>query len=90
VLEAGVIGVPDELWGELVVAFVVPVPGERPTAEELAAFCGERLPNYMKPRRVEFCEALPRNAVGKLMRRCLREAEQAQIQASSALSDDTW
>lgn len=90
VLEAAVIGAPDELWGEIVVAFVVPVPGERPTAEELAAFCGERLPNYMKPRRVEFCEALPRNAVGKLMRRCLREAEQAQIQASSALSDDTW
>ncbi|MGA2027852.1 MAG: class I adenylate-forming enzyme family protein [Syntrophobacteraceae bacterium] len=80
VKEAAVIGVPDELWGEQVVAFVVPIPTERPTAEELAAFCGERLPNYMKPRRVEFCGALPRNAVGKILRRSLREAERARIQ----------
>jgi acyl-CoA synthetase (AMP-forming)/AMP-acid ligase II len=79
VKEAAVIGVPDELWGEKVVAFVVPVPEERSTAEELAAFCGERLPDYMKPRRVEFCDALPRNAVGKLLRRCLREAERDRI-----------
>jgi acyl-CoA synthetase (AMP-forming)/AMP-acid ligase II len=77
VKEAAVIGVPDELWGETVVAYVVPVTGERPTAEELTAFCGERLPNFMKPRRVEFCDALPRNAVGKIMRRCLREAERS-------------
>ncbi|MGO9021873.1 MAG: class I adenylate-forming enzyme family protein [Syntrophobacteraceae bacterium] len=79
VKEAAVIGVPDELWGEKVVAFVVPVPEERSSAEELAAFCGERLPGYMKPRRVEFCDALPRNEVGKLLRRCLREAERDRI-----------
>jgi len=89
VAEAAVIGVPDELWGEMVVAFVVPAPGERPTPEGLAAFCGEKLPNYMKPRRVEFCDALPRNSVGKIMRRCLREAEGAQIQPPPAWSDAT-
>ncbi len=80
VREAAVIGVPDELWGELVVAFVVAAPGAPPSAEELAVFCGERLPNYMKPRRVEFCDKLPRNEVGKILRRCLREAELAQSQ----------
>ena len=83
VREAAVIGVPDELWGELVVAFVVAAPGAPPSAEELAVFCGERLPNYMKPRRVEFCDKLPRNEVGKILRRCLREAELAKASASS-------
>ncbi len=88
VREAAVIGVPDELWGEIVIAFVVAAPGAPPTGEELAAFCGERLPNYMKPRRVEFCDHLPRNAVGKLLRRCLREAELAQLQPPLACRED--
>jgi len=73
VAEAAVIGIPDEQWGELVVAYVVPAAGARVTGDELIAFCGDRLPNYMKPRRVEFCQSLPRNPTGKLLRRELRE-----------------
>jgi long-chain acyl-CoA synthetase len=73
VKEAAVIGVPDPAWGELVTAVVVSVEGVKVDPEELIAFCAARLPGYMKPRRVEFAEALPRNAVGKVLRRVLRE-----------------
>lgn len=72
---AAVVGAPDEQWGEIVVAYVVPADGTRPHAEELIAFCGERLPSYMKPRRIEFCNELPVNPTGKVMRRSLREKE---------------
>jgi acyl-CoA synthetase (AMP-forming)/AMP-acid ligase II len=73
VKEAGVVGAPDERWGELVVAYVVPRNGQLPRSEALIEFCGERLPNYMKPRHIEFCDALPRNEVGKILRRELRK-----------------
>jgi len=82
VKEAAVIGVPDEQWGELVVAYVVPAPGQRPSAETLTAFCADRLPAYMKPRRIEFCESLPRNPTGKLMRRELRQRAKDRAQAA--------
>ena len=73
VKEVAVIGVPDSTWGELVTAIVVPEPGAHPAPEELIAACMSRLPAYMKPRKVVFEEALPRNAVGKVLRRVLRE-----------------
>jgi long-chain acyl-CoA synthetase len=76
-----VVGLPDERWGELVVAFVVPQPGASPDPGDLAQFCGDRLPAYMKPRRIEFREALPRNPVGKILRRELRQP--AAITAAS-------
>lgn len=70
--EVAVIGVPDEKWGEAVTAIVVPVTGERPTADALIAFCKERIAGYKAPKRIEFVEALPRNASGKVLRRELR------------------
>ncbi|MBI2959087.1 MAG: AMP-binding protein [Betaproteobacteria bacterium] len=73
VKEAAVIGTPDETWGELVTAIVVPREGEAVPERELIEYCGARLPSYMKPRRVEFVAALPRNPVGKVLRRVLRE-----------------
>ena len=85
VREAAVIGTPDDLWGELVVAVVVPASWDPPTAAELIDFCAERLPNYMKPRRVEFRESLPRNETGKLMRRVLR-AFQEQGRSNSGVA----
>ncbi len=72
VMEAAVVGVPDEEWGERLVAFVVPRPGAALTAEEVIQFCREGLADYKRPRRVEFMEALPRNPTGKVLKRELR------------------
>ncbi len=73
VKEAAVIGVPDPTWGELVTAVVVPEVGAQISAQALIAACAARLPAYMQPRRVVFAAALPRNPVGKILRRVLRE-----------------
>jgi len=74
--DVGTIGVPDEEWGERVVAVVEPKPGVEPTpqlAEALIAFCREQLAHYKCPRTVEFVEQLPRHDNGKLYRRKLRD-----------------
>jgi HIP---CoA ligase len=76
VAESVVIGIPDERLGEVGKAFVVPRPGTEPTAEELIAFCRERLANFKVPRHVEFRTELPRNPAGKPLKRVLREGSQ--------------
>ena len=73
VLEALVVGIPDPSLGELVKAFVVPRPGASLTAERLLAFCRENLAKYKVPTAVEFRAELVRSAVGKPLRRALRE-----------------
>jgi acyl-CoA synthetase (AMP-forming)/AMP-acid ligase II len=73
VAQAAVVGAPDEKWGEIVVAYVVPKPGCTPSAEALAAHCQRLLADYKKPRRVQFVEALPLTPVGKVSRAALRE-----------------
>jgi long-chain acyl-CoA synthetase len=70
--EAGVIGVPDAYRGETVKAFVVLQDGVLATAGEIIAFCRERLAPYKVPRLVVFRDALPKSAVGKYLRRELR------------------
>ena len=72
-LEVSVVGVPDETWGESPRACVVLKPGEASAADEIIAFCEGRLARYKRPRSVEFVQALPRNAMGKVLRRELRE-----------------
>ncbi len=69
--EVAVIGLPDRVWGELVVAVVVP-DGE-PDAAALSAHCRETLAGYKQPRRFVFVDALPRNAYGKILKRELRD-----------------
>ncbi|MGV9359548.1 AMP-binding protein [Amycolatopsis sp. NPDC003731] len=69
--EAAVIGIPDEKWGELVTALVV-VEGSV-TAEELIRHCREYLAGYKCPKRIEFLDALPRTATGKIQKFKLRE-----------------
>ncbi len=80
VLEAAVIGVPDERWGERVHAVVVPKPGAALTAQEIIDWCASHLAGYKKPRSVEFVEALPRNASGKVLKNTLREWYRKQQQ----------
>lgn len=75
VKEVAVIGVPDDLWGELVVAVVVPVDGvagDASVAASINEFSRESLAGYKIPRRIEFVSMLPRNAYGKVLKRELR------------------
>jgi long-chain acyl-CoA synthetase len=69
VLEAGVAGIPDELRGEAVKAWVVLKDGAQATSEELKAWCAQRLIKYKVPVQIEFLSVLPRTSVGKLLRR---------------------
>ena len=72
VAEAAVVGVRDPLMGEDVLAFVALKPGARATADEIVAFCHERLAKYKCPKQVRFVDALPKNPVGKILRKELR------------------
>ena len=71
--EVAVIGVPDEKWGEAVKAVVAPKPGVTPDADDIIAFARSRIAHFKAPKSVDFIEALPRNAAGKILRRQLRE-----------------
>lgn len=72
VLEAAVIGLPDDHWGEVVTACVVTKPGQSLTEEEVVELCGATLSSYKKPRRVFFVDELPKNPSGKILKRDLR------------------
>jgi long-chain acyl-CoA synthetase len=84
VQEAVVCGIPDAYRGEAVKAYIVLKPGEQATAEEIIAFCKERLANFKVPKQVEFRKELPKSLIGKHLRRALREEEAAR-QAAAAL-----
>ena len=73
VLEVSVIGVPDEKWGEVPKAFVVPKE-EKIDSEEIIKFCRERLAHFKAPKYVDF-GPLPKTATGKIQKYVLRELE---------------
>ncbi len=72
VAEVAVIGVPDERWGELIVALVVLAPGHTVTEDELRDHCRTKLAGYKVPKRIEFRDELARTATGKLQKFKLR------------------
>ncbi|GHT22484.1 long-chain-fatty-acid--CoA ligase [Planctomycetales bacterium] len=73
VVEAAVVGIPDETLSENVVAFVVVTSGSKVTAAELLKYCREHLALYKCPKLVEFRESLPKNSTGKIQKRDLKE-----------------
>lgn len=77
VREAVVVGLPDPKWGEAVSAFVVLKDGQEATEEGIIAFCKQNLRAYAVPKQVEFRRELPRTAVGKVLRRILKEETRA-------------
>jgi long-chain acyl-CoA synthetase len=76
--EAGVVGRPDPVWGEIVVAFVALRSGHSVAETELIAFARERLADYKTPEGIRFQAELPKSPSGKIQRRTLRDAERAQ------------
>ncbi len=70
--EAGVVGLPDERWGQVPAACVKLRPGATLSEAALIAFCRERLAGYKLPRHLRFVQVMPRNAAGKLLRDTLR------------------
>jgi long-chain acyl-CoA synthetase len=76
VREAAVIGVPDKYKGEAVKAYIVLKEGAQASAEELIVHCKERVAKYKVPAFIAFAESLPKSAVGKILRRELREMDQ--------------
>lgn len=78
VQEAVAVGIPDPYRGETVKAFIVLKPGEKATAEEIIAFCREKLAAYKVPKIIEFRDTLPKSAIGKVLRKILRAEEEAK------------
>ena len=74
-LEAAVVGVPDEILGEVPKAYAVIKDGESITEEEILSYCRSQLAKYKLPVEVEFLPELPRNASGKVLKHTLRSAE---------------
>jgi fatty-acyl-CoA synthase len=72
VQEVAVIGIKDKEWGERVMAVVVLQKGKRATEEEILSFCREKLAGYKRPRSVSFVEELPKNQLGKVLYKDLR------------------
>jgi acyl-CoA synthetase (AMP-forming)/AMP-acid ligase II len=73
VLEAAVIGTPDDVWVERVHAVVALKEGHEASAEEIINFCKGQLARYKAPRSVEFVDALPKSSQGKILKREIRD-----------------
>ena len=74
VLDAAVVGIPDEKWGEAVLAVVSLKPGMRATPKELLRLCqASGLSSIKQPERVEIVDAVPRNTIGKIDKKAVRE-----------------
>lgn len=73
VQEAAVFGIPDEEWGEAVKAWVALKEGTQATEEELIQFCAQHLASYKKPKSIDIVPELPKNAIGKIDKKTIKE-----------------
>jgi long-chain acyl-CoA synthetase len=76
ILDAVAVGIPDEYRGETLKAYIVLKEGESASEEEVISFCREKLAAYKVPKSVEFRDSLPKSAIGKVLRKILREEEE--------------
>jgi 2-aminobenzoate-CoA ligase len=83
VADVGVIGIPDEVRGQIAKAFVVLKPGQTISPEELLAFCKGKIATYKLPREIVIVNELPRTPTGKLLRRVLKQKEPATPQPAT-------
>lgn len=79
VAEAVTVGIPDDYRGETVKVFIVLREGQKATEDEIIAFCKEKLVAYKVPKFVEFRKEIPKSAVGKILRKILRDEEIAKV-----------
>lgn len=84
VAEVGVVGAPDPYRGETIVAYVVRKPDAALSERELIAWCRQEMAVYKAPTRVQFVEALPKTASGKILKRVLREQARAAASGNGA------
>jgi len=89
VADVGVIGVPDEVRGQIAKAFVVLKPGQTLSSEELIAFCKGKIATYKLPREIVIVNELPRTPTGKLLRRVLKQKEPGVQQPGAPLKTGT-
>lgn len=73
VREVAVVSMPDQKWGEAIVAVVAPKPDQELTIEQVQAYCRERLAGYKIPRHLRLMNELPKGSTGKLLKRALKE-----------------
>jgi len=79
VIEAAVIGAPDEEWGEIVKAIIVLKKDKKATEKEIIEFCKKRIANYKVPKSVEFQECLPKLGSGKICKNLLKNKNRKKI-----------
>ena len=86
VRDVAIVGLANEYWGEIVVAFIVKQPGSSVEAHDVVDFCKRKIASYKKPKRVYFVESLPLNSNGKVDKRRLRR-NAAELEQRSVLAN---
>jgi long-chain acyl-CoA synthetase len=84
IVDVAVVGAPDPVYGEAVVAFIELRPGHSLDETDVQAHTRSRIASYKKPKYVYFVDALPRNAVGKVLKHQLREVAATKVQTEEA------
>ena len=73
VVQAAVVGIPDDRWGEMVVGVLVARPGSNPDPDEVITFARQRLAGFETPKQVRFVDALPQTLTGKVLKHRVRD-----------------